>query len=57
MNSSYDPHSVYGHDPDTGLPRELPDWMKGTPGEDEETSAARAASVAERYEVLDAHAR
>lgn len=53
MKSSYDPHSVYGYDPDTGLARERPEWMQGTPGEDTETTAARVAAVAERYRILD----
>jgi hypothetical protein len=50
MKSAYDPHSVCGYDPDTGEPRELPDWMRPTA---EAETAARAAAVAKRYEVLD----
>jgi hypothetical protein len=47
----HDPHSVYGYDPETGEPREpLP------PVPDEQVSAARAASTAARYRVLDARA-
>lgn len=53
-----DPHSVYGYDPDTGDPRwpasGLPGWMN--PPGDEALSAARAASTANRYRVLDARA-
>lgn len=47
-------HSVYGYDPETGEPRGLPDWMN--PPGDEALSAARAASAANRYRVLDARA-
>lgn len=53
MNSAYDPHSVYGYDPETGTLREMPDWMKPGPADQELETAARAAAVAERYRVLD----
>jgi hypothetical protein len=53
MKSSYDPHSVYGYDPDTGVARELPEWMRPGPVNQELETAARAAAVAERYRVLD----
>lgn len=50
----HDPHSVYGYDPETGEPHVLPDWMN--PPGDKALSAARAASTANRYRVLDARA-
>lgn len=52
MDRAYDPHSVYGYDPESGLPREKLNTYP--PVADEDVTAARAAAVAERYEVLDA---
>lgn len=51
MKSSYDAHSIYGYDPESGIAREAPALPSPLP--DDEITRLRAEATADRYRRAD----